>query len=309
MTTIRNSSPNTVRTGTPSPLEKPAQTVAPAQSAPAAAVRGNVLKDGFESVKSKVSGAVNTLFGKADKVYDGVMVGAGGKTYPAGTPLHQVPGVTPRNNPNPSTTVVYVNGIKNDKDTQFGSMQQIADRTGAKVVGVHNATEGMVADLAQCVQDKLDKGKNPAVDTLADTVYNELKAGREVHLMGYSQGGLITARALNDVHNRLRLEDGMSQGQAEQLMSKLSVETFGAASTTYPDGPKYVHYVNNADAVPTLTGLGGSFDPATFLKHAGKDAVVHRFGDGGLNLAKNHSLQETYLNHRVPFEQARANRF
>ncbi|MFY1826863.1 hypothetical protein ACN47A_13165 [Myxococcus fulvus] len=59
---------------------------------------------------------------------------------------------------------------------------------------LHGLTGDFVADLAQCVGDKLDKGKNPAVDTLVDTVYGELKAGREVHLTGYSQGGLITAR-------------------------------------------------------------------------------------------------------------------
>ena len=92
-------------------------------------------------------------------------------------------------------------------------------------------------------------------------------------------------------------------------MGHLNVETFGAASTKYPDGPKYVHYVNNRDVVPTVTGLGGSFDPVSFLKDAGKGAVVHRFGDGGINVIANHSLQDMYLKHRVPFEQARANQF
>ena len=128
-------------------------------------------------------------------------------------------------------------------------------------------------------------------------------------LMGYSQGGLIVSRALKDVSNRLRIEDGMSKADVEKTMSRLNVETFGAAAATYPDGPKYVHYINNADAVPTITGLGGSFDPAAFLKDAGKGAVVHRFGDGGLNLIANHNFQDTYMKHRVPFEQARANQF
>jgi hypothetical protein len=194
-------------------------------------------------------------------------------------------------------------------DGQLKEMQSIADTSGAKVVGIHNSTQGLVTDLAQCVTDKLDKGTNPAVDTLADTVYSELKAGRDVHLMGYSQGGLITARALFDVANRLRIEDGMSQGQVEQLMSHLKVETFGAASTKYPDGPQYVHYINDADPVPTLTGLGGSVDPLAFLKDAGKGAVVHRFGDGGLNVIANHNFQNMYMQHRVDFDAARAGKF
>jgi hypothetical protein len=273
-----------------------------------------VVKQGVDAFESgPVRQAKVSLFGggskPSDKVYDGQFVGAGGKTFPPGTPLDQIPGVTPRNNPNPDKTVIYVNGILTPKEAQSSDLQAIADKTGAKAIGIHNSTEGFVTDLAQCVQDKLDKGTNPAVDTLADTLYSELKAGREVHLMGYSQGGLITARALSDVQRRLRIEDGMSKGDVEKLMSKLSVETFGAASTKYPDGPQYVHYVNNRDMVPTLTGLGGSVDPLTFLKDAGKGAVVHRFGDGGLNLIANHMLQDTYLKHRVPFEQARANQF
>jgi hypothetical protein len=266
--------------------------------------------DAFESAPARQT--ANLLGGgskPSDKVHDGQFVGANGQTFPPGTPLSQIPGVTPRDNPNPAKTIIYVNGILTPKESQSSDLQAIADKANAKAIGIHNSTEGVISDLAQCVKDKLDKGRNPAVDTLADTVYSELKAGRDVHLMGYSQGGLITARALFDVERRLRIEDGLSKADTQKLMGKLSVETFGAASTKYPDGPNYVHYVNNRDAVPTLTGLGGSFDPAGFLKDAGKGAVVHRFGDGGLNLAANHNFQGTYMKHRVPFEEARAGRF
>lgn len=246
---------------------------------------------------------------KPDRMSDGKFVGAKGQSFPPGTPLKDIPAVTPLDNPNPSKTILYVNGIMTPMQGQLQEMQSIANTADARVIGIHNATQGLVTDLAQCVTDKLDKGTNPAVDTLADTVYGELKAGREVHLMGYSQGGLITARALFDVQRRLRMEDGLSQAQTEQLMSKLQVETFGAASTRYPDGPQYVHYVNNADAVPTLTGLGGSVDPLAFIKDAGKGAVVHRFTDGNLNPISNHMLDTLYMKHRVDFDEARAGRF
>ncbi|NVJ25211.1 hypothetical protein HUW62_28700 [Myxococcus sp. AM011] len=266
-------------------------------------------KDVFEATHLS---EIKKLFGgdsKPDRVNDGKLMGAKGQTFAPGTPLKDIPGVTPQNNPNPSKTILYVNGIMTPAANQLSEMKTIAEKADARVIGIHNATQGIVADLAQCLGDKLDKGTNPAVDTLADTVYGELKAGREVHLMGYSQGGLITARALFDVERRLRIEDGMSPAQVEKAMSKLSVETFGAASTKYPDGPKYVHYINNADAVPTLTGLGGSFDPIAFAKDAGKGAVVHRFTDGNLNLIGNHMLDTMYMKHRVPFDEARAGNF
>ncbi|AKJ08340.1 hypothetical protein ATI61_1291 [Archangium gephyra] len=270
------------------------------------------VKMGLDVFESAHVAELNRLFGgdaKPDRLSDGKFVGTQGQTFPPGTALGQIPGVTPKNNPNPSETILYVNGIMTPLDGQLKEMQSIADTSGAKVVGIHNATQGLVTDLAQCVTDKLDKGSNPAVDTLADTLYSELKAGRDVHLMGYSQGGLITARALFDVEQRLRLEDGLSKAQTEQLMSHLKVETFGAASTKYPDGPQYVHYVNNADPVPTLTGLGGSVDPLDFLKDAGKGAVVHRFTDGNLNPISNHMLDTLYMKHRVSFDEARAGHF
>jgi hypothetical protein len=270
------------------------------------------LKMGKDVFDATTVAEVEKLFGgnaKPDRMNDGQFVGTQGQTFPPGTSLNQMPGVTPKGNPNPSETILYVNGIMTPLDNQVKEMQSIADTSGAKVIGIHNSTQGLVADLAQCVTDKLDKGKNPAVDTLADTVYSELKAGHDVHLMGYSQGGLITARALFDVQQRLRVEDGMPKADVEKMMSHLKVETFGAASTKYPDGPKYVHYVNNADAVPTLTGLGGSVDPLAFLKDAGKGAVVHRFTDGNLNIISNHMLDTLYMKHRVDFDAARAGQF
>ncbi|MFP2928313.1 hypothetical protein ACLESO_24590 [Pyxidicoccus sp. 3LG] len=269
--------------------------------------------DGFESAVAKKADTVAGVFtapkGAKDKVYDGKLVGAGGQTFEPGTPLSQIPAFTPKNNPNATATLIYTNGISTNKDGQARELQALADSTGMRTLGVHNATEGVVSDLIQCVKDKLGKGSNPAVDTLADTIYGELKAGRDVHLVGYSHGGLITSRALKDVANRMRIEDGMSKGDVEKAMSRINVETFGAAAATYPDGPNYVHYVNDKDIVPTLFGIGGSGkSPLDFIRDAGKGAKVHYFSEKNM-FSGAHGLTDTYLNHRVPFDQAREGRF
>lgn len=236
-----------------------------------------------------------------DKVYDGLLLGAGNKLYPPGTPYEQIPAVRPSNGQTPVGKTFYVNGISTDLATQAESLQAIADRTGMEVVGIRNSTEGQVADLAQCALDKADQGVNPAVDTLAASVYNEIKNGRAVHLIAHSQGGLITSRALNHVYNRLRA-DGLSKAQAEQKMNSIEVETFAAAAWTFPDGPQYVHYVNEKDLVPSKFG-GGAWYP-------GRDAVVHRFGeDRGDMLFANHDFNDLYLSWRVPFETARSPEF
>ena len=314
MSTINRNLLSQVGQGARQTLEKTQQTANAAVNTVKNSVTegAKVVKQGADAFEAGPVRQVASLLGGGkppDRVHDGQFVGANGQTFPPGTPLSQIPAVMPKNNAHPTKTIIYVNGIMTPKEAQSSDLQAIADKAGARTIGIHNSTEGFVTDLAQCVKDKLDKGRNPAVDTLADTLYTELKAGRSVDLMGYSQGGLITSRALKDVSNRLRIEDGMSKADVEKTMSRLNVETFGAAATTYPDGPKYVHYVNNRDMVPSLFGLGGKVDPLRFLKDAGKGAVVHRFGDGGVNVIANHNFQDTYMKHRVPFEQARQGKF
>ncbi|HET6976026.1 MAG TPA: hypothetical protein VFI24_06870 [Pyrinomonadaceae bacterium] len=246
---------------------------------------------------------------RPDTVFDGVFVGANGQTFPATKPLNQIPAVQPRNGVTTNETLIYVNGINTTKDAQAASLQAIADRTGARVIGIHNSTEGMISDLRQCVTDKLDVGTNPPVDTLADTVYNEIQAGRTVHLLAHSQGALITSRALRDVYQRLRIEDGLSSAEAEQRLSQVKVETFGGAAGHYPDGPQYVHYVNRDDPVPSLFGLGWDIDRFNPTLDAGRGAQVHWFTDWHLNPIASHSFEDVYLPQRVPFDQARRGDF
>jgi len=240
----------------------------------------------------------------SDTDFDGHFVGANGQTFSPDTRLSDVPAVTPRGGATNNETLIYVNGIRTNVQGQVNSLQAIADQTGSRVIGVHNATQSSAADILQSLGDKLDIGNNPAVDTLADTVYNELRAGRDVHLLAHSQGAIITSRALQDVKNRLMLEDGMSRRDAERLMSNVKVETFGGASRRFPDGPQYVHYVNRNDGVPQAFGLRSWLNP---FAHAGRGAVTHYFREGKPFVS--HGFEEFYLPERVPFEQARQGNF
>ena len=259
-------------------------------------------KDAFEQVEQKAEPLVELVTGRSpDLKFDGDLVDKNGNTYPPGTPVSQVGAQDPSR-----PTVIFVNGAGTDVGGQVGSMNVIAGKTGANVVGIHNATQGLPRDLGQCVLDWIDKGKNPPVDTLADTVYSELQAGRPVHLMAHSQGAIITSRAIEDVKSRLMAEDGLTKEQAEAKLSKVQVETFGGGAAYYPDGPQYVHYVNRFDPVAAGVGLGVGLpgDGAG----AGKGAVVHYFNDNQWSL-QNHSLNTTYMNARVPFDQARRGDF
>jgi hypothetical protein len=255
--------------------------------------------------------------GKPDQFYDGTFVGAFGRAYPASTPIDQIPPVTPRDGRAPNGKIVFVNGIQTPKDTQAQSLQSIADKTGAAVIGIHNSTEGLlspggfVSDVLQVLKDKADLGRNPAVDTLAAAIYDAAKKGEPLSVMAHSQGALIASRAVGAAYNRLRIEDGLSASAARKRLNTIQIETFGGAARSYPDGPQYVHYVNVADAVPMTLGLGvgiAGLDP-TF--RPGSGAVIHRFTDFRLNPILSHDpfFNDAYLSRRVPFEDARRGDF
>jgi hypothetical protein len=202
----------------------------------------------------------------------------------------------------PKETILYVNGIQTSKDAQAQSLQSIADQTGARVVGIHNSTQGMGKDLLQSVGDKLGIGRNPAVEQLTDVVLGKLEAGESVHLMAHSQGGLITSRALRQVSQKLAAQ-GLSPAEIQTKMALIHAETFGAAAYSYPDGPKYEHYVNQSDPVARLAGLGGS--GRRDAKRAGAGAAVHRFRDNQSSRADwfgSHDF-DLYLEHRARIAQ------
>jgi len=238
-----------------------------------------------------------------DKAVDGYLLGADG-AVPPNTPLRDVNAVVPQGGVRNNETLIYTNGILTNTEAQARGLQAIADQTGSRVIGVRNATENILVDSDQTLSDKLGIGNNPAVDTLADTVYSELRAGNSPHLIAHSQGAAITSRALSDVKNRLTAEDGMSRQDAERLLSNVRVETFGGAARRYPDGPQYVHYLNRNDAVPMGLGVRDWLNP---LAHPGKGSVTHFFEDGGPFTS--HGFEQFYLNRRVPFEEARQGKF
>jgi len=251
---------------------------------------------GDEFVNSLIRG-MSTYASKADARDDGKMLGANGKLLPGNTSLDKVPGVTPQGGVRNNETIIYTNGILNDTATQAKDLQSIANATGSKVVGVRNATQGAFGDLTQCLGDKARLGNNKAAETLKFQILNELYKGHDVHLMGHSQGGLITARALFDVRDSLKAQ-GKSDAEVKNIMSRIQVETFGAASHSYPDGPKYDHYVNNTDLVPASFGLGTALDKNNKTLHPGEGANVHYFTDFKPNPMDDHNFADLYLKHR-----------
>jgi hypothetical protein len=264
--------------------------------------------------------------GQHDIVFDGAVVGANGQMYPPGTDASQIPGVRPNNDtPFTGERIYYVNGIQNTAAFQSQSIQNIANTTGAEVVGIHNSTEGIGLDLQQCVLDKLPtfKSTNAATRALALQIVKDIEAGRPVHLMAHSQGGLVTSGALTLVKDYLETVKPANKAQADAILKNIKVETFGSAAASWPYGPQYTHYINENDTVPMITGLGRQSDPVRQQNAGGDRAQIHFIRDDprtpnplrwspetnalpDLDIPA-HDFNDGYLFHRQPWEQGHAN--
>jgi len=260
----------------------------------------------FESQKQNA--ASTSQIGKhSDIQRDGAWIGDQGSSSAPGNPLAPV---LPTGALQTSVPTIYVNGILNSVEDQARFMQGLADATGSAVYGIHNASQGAFKDIWQSLQDKLDIGKNPPVDAVAEYVHSQLLASGDlpVNLVGHSQGALIISRALDDVKKQLLIEDRFSKQQVESILSRVSVTTFGGASGHYPNGPKYTHYINRGDFVAMPAGLGLDLIPGIPLLHGGRDAKYIRFSDFSLpnphdsNIYLNmYRQQQAFANRKNPY--------
>lgn len=273
--------------------------------------------------------------GQGDPAYDGAYVGSSGFAFHSSGGIFDVPPVTPYD---PTTLqeglkIIYVNGMSTSLDGCWKNMLVISNSLGAEVWGIYNATEGDVPDVMQAVGDKLRIGTNPAVETLREEILAALERGQHLHLFGESHGGLVISCAVSEAKEQLANE-GLNREQIEKALQIISVETFGGASWSYPDGPRYVHYVNEQDPVPFRYGLtpyGMNSTAAAAMesnlveprwirnmsnilwlvdveyfapRYPGKDGKIIRFSEpAGNDWIEAHSIK-SYLPSRRPFEKA-----
>ncbi len=200
--------------------------------------------------------------------------------------------------------IVYVNGIRTNKAAQCMTLQRIANQTCAEVLGVHNATEGGWNDLLQSKGDRdlinraragrpfaTHDGRNPAVDSMDDVIYDSVRDGNPPEIWAHSQGGAIASLASYQSNLELK-QRGYSQG-----VNNLQVRSFASAGQSWPPNISGQHFINVQDAVPMETGLGG--DPSWDADHTGPNQKVIRFqGAPGaqdptiLSTAKLHEMNE-----------------
>lgn len=188
---------------------------------------------------------------------DGHLLGDSGRLYgPGSGTAWLVPGIKPDNGKTPTEKVFSINGIMTRGTKQRADSQAIANATGTEVIGIRNATEGMLRDVVQCVTDFFGLAKNAAVDTAARVILEGIQRNEpHINFAVHSQGAIILSRAVGIAQEALRAK-GRSPEEIVQLMHRVRVLDLAGAPWRFVPGPKFLHVINNLDAIPRVAGIG-----------------------------------------------------
>lgn len=184
----------------------------------------------------------------ASKQYDGFFISVGGRlANPSDTRFDELEAVQPKSGASGGTTL-FVNGMMNTLGDQMAAMQELADVTGTGVVGLHNATDGGFFDVMEAIGQKLGLRTPAVVSNCASFIQSQLDKNLPVRLAGHSQGGLVIAQAIETVIDRWKAAR-VPAAEIKRRLASMEVTTFGSAATSYPDGPKYTHLLNEEDPI------------------------------------------------------------
>ncbi|WP_263381960.1 PAAR domain-containing protein [Granulicella arctica] len=234
--------------------------------------------------------------------FDGMAIGAGCSPSKADD-VATVKGIRPTTCAPGATVpkVYFANGINTklygDGASMCATMQQIANQTCSEVVGVYGATQGMLPDLDQAVNEIEKNSNSPQAATLAKLVTDSSSANppQDLNLIVHSRGGLAAQEGIAYAKSSLLLN--MPKAEAEEALSHVNVAAFGTAEQGWPVGPVYTKLNNAADSIPAaMKGAQSSFPEQTF---GDNDVTPTRYINEPKmdSIAGPHSVTDVYTKH------------
>ncbi|PCI42362.1 MAG: hypothetical protein COB51_13040 [Moraxellaceae bacterium] len=208
---------------------------------------------------------IGTLF----EDMDGFFVGSNGCAYdPSLFKAENITAVEPTNGSTleNTTPIFVVNGGFATLDELINRLQATADAKQRPVIGIYNAYLDLLGEFL-----KLFDLINPSAATFRDEAFEQINDGHRVTLHGISQAGFIISRSLIQLKFIIWLYNPFSESRRNELIGLVDVEVVGGLGVYFPDGPRYVHYVNERDWLPYLSGI---MIPNA---HPGEGAVIATF--------------------------------
>lgn len=199
---------------------------------------------------------------------DGYFIGGDRCFYPGSTPAASIP---PFKGPNPADNrrLFYVNGANGDPARIAQVLEAMAARSNIYVVGLFYAS-GNIKQIAQGLVPRTPKGAS--VETLHQLLRDAINANETIHIRAGSAGTFVVGEALRRMSAELT-QRRLQPGKGLEQLDLIRVETTGSANRDFPDGPRYVHYINRLDPV------AASMDTPGLATQLGARAVLALFTD------------------------------
>lgn len=154
--------------------------------------------------------------------------------------------ITPRGELFNKKPVYFINGIRNSLEDSNANAQLLAYLLERPVTRVYNKSDGLISDLYESGKLKVGLLKdNAAVQSLVENIISDLKRGEPVEIYAHSEGAIITSVALDIVKEK---DPELFAKNAH----KISVNTYGGAARSFPEGPAYNHVAFKSDPVPLV---------------------------------------------------------
>ncbi len=167
--------------------------------------------------------------------------------------------------------VYYINGMNTDYAAHLQRRDDLEKIFNLPVMGIFNATGGIVRDIAQSIDDitfgslglRLSTD-NLAVKTLVAEIKNHFRnLDQPLIIVGHSQGTAILSASLNILAN-----EGFNH------LSDLTIYTFANVAVSYPNGPTYLHCVHIEDFAASLPNFGEFYKNSLTMPHT-KVTLIH----------------------------------
>ncbi len=180
--------------------------------------------------------------GRPCRFYDGYLIGAGAGAYnPSAYQLTDLPPVLPWSGTADHPMICYINGANHRIDLAWIEMIALAEKARAPVTGIYAASLG--GRFFDAWWGFRPGRKVPGV--VVEQLRQAIASDSRLHFRANSQGAWFLRRGL------MQAQDALGRCALERL----DVETAGAAAHLWPDGPRYVHYINTKDPIPHRVGV------------------------------------------------------
>lgn len=181
--------------------------------------------------------------------------------------------------PSASEIWLFVNGVATSPAVIKANGKELARIFQRPIHLVHNPTDGLLLDLAECVLGRTFNFQTALSEYVLDVVNRALVGYEKVVLIGHSQGGIVVA----DVANAL-----VRYSENRDLLKNLEIYTFAsAADEMLADAelsrnagrcvPYYEHFANGRDFVARIGVIScrQAIAGPLFVKHDRKGHLLN----------------------------------